>query len=146
MNLFKNKNVVLLWILIFGIVAISVPLRCSIMSTESSNKKEGFYTYYGYYKRYCPSCGWRDPYSSCGKCTNCGTCITPNGKAECVPGDSAGPYFREDCQMWLYGTPYYNYPYSHIYPSTSLSKIYPYHRYRLRNPGRWRERKRWRYY
>jgi len=114
---------------------MSTPTKCpGLLGAE----KEGFYTYYGYYKRYCPSCGWRSRYS-CAKCTNCGYCITPSGYGECVPGDSSGPYFRSDCTYWEYGDPYYYYPYSHIFPVVKVKSMYPNYRWRLRRPWRWQK-------
>lgn len=83
---------ILLWILIIAVVLLSTPFKCE-------PKKEGFYTYYGYYKQYCPSCGWRSRYS-CAKCTNCGYCITASGAGFCTPGDSSGPFFENSCVYW----------------------------------------------
>lgn len=153
-----NKVAISLWILIFAIVLMSIPTKCK--------NKEGFYTY-RHYKKYCPSCGNRSS-KNCGKCTNCGTCVTPNGQSECVPGDSSGPYFRKDCHYWIYGTPNYGvYGYGDnyygnynnllnigifplnigIFPSNIYRKIYPHnHRYKFRNPQRWRARNKFRYY
>lgn len=128
-----NKVIIFIFILIIVIIFLTTPTICKKLDFN----KEGFYTYYGYYKKYCPSCGWRSRYS-CSKCTNCGYCITPNGYGECVPGDSSGPYFREDCYHWEYGDPYYYYPYSHIFPAVKVKNIYPYHRWKLRKPRRWR--------
>ena len=138
MNIVSDKKVLLLWVFIIAIILISTSSNCKSLSEDK--KKEGFYTYYGYYKKYCPSCGWRSRYS-CSKCTNCGYCITPSGYGECVPGDSSGPYFRSDCAYWEYSDPYYNYPYSHIYPIVQAKSIYPYYRWDLRK-GRWGYRKR----
>jgi hypothetical protein len=123
--------VVLVCLLIF----LSFPLRCN------GSQEEGFttyYDYYGYNKRYCPSCGWRSRYS-CSNCTNCGYCITASGFGECVPGDSSGPYFRDDCFLWQYGDPYY-YNTSSVYPVVKTG-VYRRQKYNLRRPRRW---KRWR--
>lgn len=81
-----NNKLILLVILLVGIIFLV-------------NKSEGFDPYY---KRYCPSCGWRSR-GSCSKCTNCGYCINKYGIGSCVPGDSQGPYYRRDCKYWEYG-------------------------------------------
>mgnify|MGYP001769809331 CR=1 FL=1 len=114
--------VILFWALILAVVLLSTPTKFM------EDKKEGFYTYTGYYKNYCPSTGWRSRYS-CGKCTNAGYCITASGNGECVPGDSSGPYFRNDCMYWEYSNPYQYYPYSHLYPTVKTRSIYPYHKW-----------------
>ncbi len=100
MNNVNFKTVLIFWIIFCAVLMLTTSFECRSLSTDQ--EKEGFYTYYGYYKKYCPSCGWRSRYS-CSKCTNCGYCITPSGYGECVPGDSSGPYFREDCQSWIFG-------------------------------------------
>ena len=127
-----SKMLILFWVLLLAIILLSTP-------TGSRKNIEGFYTDYGYYKRYCPSCGWRSR-NSCSKCTNCGYCITASGYGECVPGDSSGPYFRSDCMYWEYGDPYYCYPYSHIYPVVKAKSVYPYYRWNLRRPWRWQNK------
>ena len=116
-----------MWILLLAVILLSTPTACKSLS---NSVKEGFYSYYGYYKQYCPSCGWRSRYS-CSKCTNCGYCISASGRGECVPGDSSGPYFRDDCMYWEYSDPYYNYPYSHVQPVVKTKTMYPYYRNRL---------------
>lgn len=113
-----DLKLVLLWVVVVAVIFMS-------------KKKEGFYA--GYYKKYCPSCGWRSRHS-CSKCTNCGYCVTSTGYGECVPGDSYGPYFREDCQYWEYGDPY-------VYLPSRGRMFYPHRRYGIRHPRRWR---RWR--
>lgn len=120
-------------ILIIVAVYLSLPTKCD----SQDKKKEAFHTYHGYYKQYCPSCGWRSR-NTCSKCTNCGYCITASGYGECVPGDNNGPYFRSDCLYWEYGDPYYNYPYSNIYPVTTVNSVYPRYDYQIRKPTRWR--------
>jgi len=120
----------LIWILLILLICVvlflSLPLECNI--------QEGFYTDYGFYKQYCPSCGWRSR-MSCSKCTNCGYCVTPNGTGECVPGDAAGPYFRSDCIGWEYSRPNSYYPYHNIFPVIQFRSFYPYYNYNLRK--RW---------
>ena len=49
----------------------------------------------------CPNCGQRNKLQ-CFDCSSCGWCLTPNGYGECVPGNSNGPYFRQDCLAWEY--------------------------------------------
>jgi len=131
----SKNNLLFLWGTVFLIILLSTPVSC-----DSTNKNvEGFYTNYGYYKKYCPSVGWRSRHS-CSKCTNGGWCITPSGYGECVPGDSSGPYFRDDCMYYEYGDPYYYYPHSNIYPVVKTKSIYPYYRYDMRRPYRWRNK------
>jgi hypothetical protein len=36
----------------------------------------------------------------CDSCLNCGWCIDGSGNGKCVPGDSKGPHFNNDCQIW----------------------------------------------
>lgn len=139
-----NNKAVLVWIFVLAVLLLFTPVKCPGMTAFMNNdgvdgEKEGFYTYYGYYKKYCGSSGWRSR-SSCSKCTNAGWCISPGGYGECVPGDSKGPYFRDDCQYWEYGDPYYYYPYSHVFPSIKVKSISPYYRYRIRKPYRWRKK------
>src|SRR3972149_8117826 len=129
-----NNSSAIIFIILVASLIILLMTNCK-SNLGSSKNVEGFYTNYGYYKRYCPSVGWRSRYS-CAKCTNAGYCITPNGTGECVPGDSSGPYFRRDCQYWEYGDPYYYIPYN-IFPTTSVKSIYPYYRYNIRKPWRW---------
>ena len=57
--------------------------------------------------RYCPECGKLSNFQ-CSRCSNCGFCVTDSGFSECVPGDSSGPYFRQDCAIWNYGQPQIN--------------------------------------
>ena len=138
MNMFENKTL-LLWIAVVVIILFSTPLKCKGLSFKDGDK-EGFYTTYGNFKRYCPSAGWRSRYS-CAKCTNAGWCVNSAGYGECVPGDSSGPYFRDDCQYYSYGDNYAHYPYSHVFPIVQTRSIYPNVRYRLRRPYRWRRGK-----
>jgi len=100
---------------VFIILFISLPTKC-----WSNNNVEGFYPYYGAYKKYCGSCSGRSIYSA-GKCTNCGICYTQPKEggplvSQSVAGDSRGPYFKKDCIYWNYGNPYHHYPYDHIFP------------------------------
>jgi hypothetical protein len=115
--------IVLLWILILAVILLSVPTKCNL-----GNKVENFDNYYGYYKNYCGSCHHRGR-RSCGKCTNCGLCITADGHAECVPGDAQGPYFREDCAIWEFGDPMTFYNGSNVYPIVKQRNVYPYTRW-----------------
>ena len=113
----------LFWILIVAIILLSTPTK------YVPDKKEGFHTYFSYFKNYCPSCGWRSRYS-CSKCINCGYCITAKGVGSCESGDSSGPYFREDCMIWDYGSNYDYYPGSTVYPIYKTKTIYPYSKYK----------------
>lgn len=114
---------------------------CVYMLSGNWNKqmKEGFYNYYGYYKKYCSSCGHRSR-ATCSTCTNCGYGITASGYGECMPGDSYGPYFRDDILYWEYGNPYNLIPIDKIYPHVQAKSIYPYYRWNLRGPWRWQNR------
>lgn len=111
-----------------GITITVIVITIIIIILLCRKKMEGFNSYLNYYKKYCGSCGKRTRYS-CGKCYNCGYCITPSGYGECTPGDSSGPYFRRDCMYWEYGDPYYYYPYSHVYPVIKTKSIYPRYRW-----------------
>lgn len=136
-----NNVFILIWIIVLAVILMSTPTQCNKkVLPEDDKSKEGFYTYYGYYKKYCPSCGWRSRHS-CSKCTNCGWSINSSGYGECIPGDSKGSYFSNNTMYWEYGDPYYYYPYSHIFPVVKTSSIYPYYRWRLRKPRRWRKRR-----
>lgn len=42
----------------------------------------------------------------CMKYSNCGLCVK-DGKMECIPGDTQGPLFKEDCHGWMH-TNYYD--------------------------------------
>jgi hypothetical protein len=124
---------ILVWVIILCIILLATP------GGFNGKDVEGFYNYSGYYKKYCPSCGWRSRYS-CSNCTNCGYCVTASGAGECVPGDSNGPYFRSDCMYWEYGDPYYYYPYSHIFPVVTIRSKYPQYRWRYSRPWRYQEK------
>lgn len=119
--------IVLFWILILAVILLSVPSKCTL---SNGVKKEGFTDYYGYYKQYCPSCNWRG-LSSCGKCTNCGICVTEAGQASCAAGDASGPYFRSDCDKWSYGDDQTFYAGANVYPTVQMRNIYPYNRWNL---------------
>ena len=73
------------------------------------------------YPKYCSACGELNR-RQCNNCTNCGYCITPNGNGECVPGDSNGPYFREDCVAYEYNAP--DYVIDRVYPDIYLYDNY----------------------
>lgn len=132
--MFNNKVVVI------AVAIIIVAIALFMIPTTCSSTTEGFHTYDGYYKKYCSSCGWRSRFS-CSKCTNCGYGVTASGYGECVPGDSRGPYFRDDFTYWEYGDPYTDYPFSNLYPVVKVSNMYPQYRWNVRKP--WRQN-RWR--
>lgn len=96
----KPIALVLLWIFILAVILLSTPTSCP--AADGENGVEGFYTYGGYYKRYCPSCGWRSR-ATCSKCTNCGFGLRSDGYGQCMPGDNAGPFHRDDVMYWEYG-------------------------------------------
>lgn len=127
----NNNVVIFLVILIFCVVLLSFPTKCN-----PDKNVEGFYTYQGYYKKYCPSCGWRSR-ASCSNCTNCGYCIKSDGTAECVPGSSEGPYYRNDCMYYEFNSPTFYYPYSNIYPIVQIRSNYPRYKYTQTKP--WKE-------
>lgn len=87
----------------------------------------GYHSYYPY--RYCSKCGYKSR-RKCADCTNCGYCLPYRGPGECVPGDNNGPYFRQDCMVWEYNSPYNDY--AHIFPR--LDYPYRYWRYGNRYP------------
>lgn len=60
-----------------------------------------YYDLLGQFSRYCTQCGWKTR-TTCSDCNNCGFCIDRDGVGKCEPGDSRGPYFREDCVFWEY--------------------------------------------
>jgi hypothetical protein len=117
-----KKEAIFITIIILCIILLSIPTRCV---------KEGFHPHLQVYKRYCSSCGTKSR-ANCSSCTNCGYCITSDGRGECTPGDSQGPYFREDCAVWRYGELYYNPPNTTIYPINTAWRKYP--RYPRRYP------------
>lgn len=113
-------------IIIFIIlVGISIYLYCN----------EGFWA--GQYSNnlsYCQNCGYLGKYK-CGTCTNCGYCVSPSGIGECVPGDTSGPYFRQDCVGWNYGinSVPYTQPIPWYYSYSPWSWYVPKHARRVRN-------------
>lgn len=64
----------------------------------------------------CSGCG-NFSASECANCDNCGLCITPSGRAECVEGNESGPLFRQDCVSYSYG--------SSSTPVTEVTEIVP---------------------
>lgn len=117
-----DRNLVVILVIILSCFIMLAPIRCG----ASKNKlQEGFYSYNNYFKQYCPSCRWRSRYS-CGKCTNCGLCGFNDGSTQCVPGDSSGPYGRENCDFWEYGDPYMYYPNSNLFPIIKTKSMFPY--------------------
>jgi hypothetical protein len=137
----NDNTITFIWVIVMAVVISMITNSCN-NNTDEDSTKEGFYTYPGYYKKYCSSCGHKSR-RTCNNCTNCGYCITASGYGECVPGDSSGPYFRSDCVNWEYGDPYDNYPYSHVFPTIKTYENYPYYRWNLRGPNaRWGYRKR----
>ncbi len=63
----------------------------------------------------------------CLNCANCGLCLKDN-KLKCVPGDSKGPFWKDDCMGWIHTNEYDKYifgekviratpPWSMYYPS-----------------------------
>lgn len=72
---------------------------------------------------YCGDCGKRGRYS-CSGCVDCGYCISESGAGECIPGDSKGPFFRDDCVSWEYGSPAGQTFYDNRYPPYFMPQIY----------------------
>jgi hypothetical protein len=62
-------------------------------------------TFYNLNSEYCGDCGKRGRFS-CGKCVDCGFCVTADGRSSCVSGDAKGPYFNEDCAYWEHSQPW----------------------------------------
>jgi hypothetical protein len=118
--------------LIIGIVVLLVVL----VLVNKYGSMETFYTLNSFYKKYCPSCGWRSR-RTCSSCLNCGYCITAEGQGECVAGNSSGPYFRNDCAVWEYGDAYQYYPYANLYPVTKVKSINPYFQKEDKKPYKW---------
>ena len=91
---------------------------------------EGFYTYPGYYKKYCPSCENLSSYG-CTKCTNCISCVAPDGTKTCVAGDSTGPFYDNTCAIMEYGSPYDYYPFGNVFSNIKQFSQYPYNRWNI---------------
>ncbi|QKF94284.1 hypothetical protein QKU48_gp0826 [Fadolivirus algeromassiliense] len=127
---------ILFWVLVCAVILLSVPTKCAL-----DDKKEGFYSYFGYFKNYCGSCGHRSRYS-CSKCINCGWAMNSTGAGQCLPGDSSGPFYNTDATYWEYSSPYMYYPYSNLYPVIREKSIYPYYKYkRAQKPWQWNKTK-----
>jgi len=129
----NNNYIVLLVALICAVLLLSVPSGWAGMG--HGDGVEGFHTYYGYFKQYCPSCHFRTK-ESCLKCQNCGLC-TKNGKTTCVPGSSDGSWFSENCDEWQYGTSDFYYPNSSIYPVALTKHFWPNAKPSIRSQYRW---------
>lgn len=127
-----NNYIVLLVALVCAVLLLSVPMKCPGLC---GNNVEGFRTYYGYFKQYCPSCGQRSK-ESCMSCLNCGLCYK-NGRAECQPGSSEGPWSSSDCDKWVYGDTNVFYPNSSVYPVALTKKFWPMARPSVKKPYRW---------
>jgi len=119
--------IILLWVLFYALIDEPCP---------SDDTTEDFTIYD--YPKYCKDCGYMNSFE-CGNCTNCGYCITSDGRGSCVPGDAGGPYFASDCAEYQYG-PNYN----GIYPYLRYLS-YPFHRnYRSDYPRRnWSHTRPW---
>jgi hypothetical protein len=53
------------------------------------------------YSSFCGNC--QDlTLEQCANCPNCGVCKNDAGCSKCVPGDEAGPYYRDECVDWKY--------------------------------------------
>lgn len=89
--MFNPTSIILIVIVVIAIITLQ-------------DRKEG-YRPLVYRKRYCSACGHKSR-KNCSTCANCGICYTPNGSADCTPGDRKGPYFRRDCTAWEYGRNY----------------------------------------
>lgn len=70
----------------------------------------------------------------CMNYSNCGICYK-DGKSQCIPGDTQGPFFKEDCEQWQH-TNYYD---RHIFGErvTTISPPWNkfYHEYEARYPS-----------
>jgi hypothetical protein len=73
------------WHIVIGIILIAL-LLCT--------RQEG-------YKNFCGNCHDLS-LEQCANCPNCGVCKSDNGCKTCAQGDSAGPYFQNDCVDWEY--------------------------------------------
>lgn len=125
----RRAYLMVIAVMIILCIIVLFPLGCQIKQDNKVDPemREGFYSYNNYFKEYCPSCRYRDRYS-CGKCTNCGLCGFNNGTSECVPGNSDGPYYREDCDFWTYGDPYLYYPNTNLFPIVRTKSMVPFTR------------------
>lgn len=130
--------IVVVWIFILALCVLTATTQCpNEKKMTGDDKKEGFSVHDMYYKRYCGGCGRRSRLG-CSKCTNCGFCVTSDGRGSCVSGDAHGPYFREDCAIWEYGEPY-QMAQHRIRPFHPIRRhnIYPYFNWSLRRPYNW---------
>ena len=48
---------------------------------------------------------YNHPNDKCMEYSNCGLCMK-DGQINCIPGDVQGPFFKEDCQGWMYTNVY----------------------------------------
>lgn len=127
-----NRNIFIFSaVFIILILSLSLPLSCN-------KSKEPFWSNYGYFLKYCPSCHTLNR-GQCNTCTNCVYAITPDGKGKCVPGDTKGAYYSPSL-YYEYGDAYTYYPYSHSFPIVKQLSWYPYKtyprrsRYNIRRP------------
>lgn len=106
--------IILLLISLLVIVIFDFNDQYSFFKKLSFGTRENF-TLLDYYPGYCRSCGWKSR-AACSNCTNCGYCVTADGRGECVSGDQNGPYFRQDCARYEYNNPINTFPVT-SYPS-----------------------------
>lgn len=118
------------------VITIIILFILILLFSNRNETKEDFYTYNSYYKQYCPSCNWRSQ-RTCSKCLNCGFCVTKEGVGTCEPGDSRGPFFRNDCTTWEYGDVYQYYPYANLYPVVQVKSQNPYFQKQIKKPYEW---------
>jgi hypothetical protein len=52
-----------------------------------------------------PNC-YNLSYKKCLDCSNCGICLINGQPPQCVPGDEQGPFFKSNCDKWLYSNFY----------------------------------------
>jgi len=118
------------------IIFLIILLICVVVYKKYYSGVENFNFYNSYYKQFCPSCGWRNR-RTCSKCINCAYCISAQGEGSCVPGDSRGPFFRNDCAIYEYGNTYSYYPNSAIYPVVTVKSTNPYFEKKIKQPYEW---------
>lgn len=117
------------YVVIFLVVLVIIGL---IYSARMDDYDENFIVRSYPYPKYCTNCGGLSR-SNCGKCMDCGYIYTADNRGECVPGDSNGPYFRDDYVAYRYQDADYSidsvYPYSYIgdYPYWYRDGYYGYY-------------------
>jgi hypothetical protein len=112
-------------ILIVLVLVLLLVFMRGVSRGSGTQQEEGFYTYPGYYKRYCNDCSSMSSSYALAACSNCGVCTTFSGLKYGVPGDSTGPFYANDCYEYSYGDPYSFYPGANVFPVVKTMDQYP---------------------